>query len=377
METIRRLQRRTPSWHCKCSPTQWGFYKKSPWPPEAKNKKMSLILRNVSKSFKEFALKGINLKIEQGEYFVILGPSGAGKTLILEMIAGLLPPDSGRVLGVEGRKTGFIYQDYMLFPHLDVYENISYGLRMQKKKKEEIKSIVEKLAEELNISHLLGRDVLHLSGGEKQRVAIARAMAISPDIFLFDEPTAALDRNARIKTHSLFLDWHKRDRKSTFIHVTHDFEEALSLGDRIGILIDGCLVQCGLPDDVFNHPLSKEVADFLGYRNVYGGPVKNSTLYIDGTVVTVPVENAEHIYIAIRSDDVILSRGKFKSSARNAFPGVVKNVLKKASVIEVILDIGIILSIDITRKSYEEMDIKIGDRLWATFKVSALKVFEH
>jgi molybdate/tungstate transport system ATP-binding protein len=338
---------------------------------------MSLILRNVSKSFKEFAVKGINLKIEQGEYFVILGPSGAGKTLILEMIAGLLPPDSGRILGVEGRKKGFIYQDYMLFPHLDVYENISYGLRMQKKKKEEIKPIVEKLAEELNISHLLVRDVLHLSGGEKQRVAIARAMAISPDIFLFDEPTAALDRNARIKTHSLFLNWHKRDKKSTFIHVTHDFEEALSLGDRIGILLDGNLVQCGPPDDVFNHPLNKEVADFLGYRNVYGGPVKNNTLYIDGTAVTVPVENAEHIYIAIRSDDVILSRGKFESSARNAFPGEVKNVLKKASVIEVSLDIGIILSIDITRKSYEEMDIKIGDRLWATFKVSALKVFEH
>ncbi|NIM13386.1 MAG: ATP-binding cassette domain-containing protein [Candidatus Aminicenantes bacterium] len=338
---------------------------------------MSLILRNVSKSFKEFAVKGIDLKIEQGEYFVILGPSGAGKTLILEMIAGLLPPDSGKILGVEGRKTGFIYQDYMLFPHLDVYENITYGLRMQKKKKEEIKPIVEKLTEELNISHLLGRDVLHLSGGEKQRVAIARAMAISPDIFLFDEPTAALDRNARIKTHSLFLDWHKKDKKSTFIHVTHDFEEALSLGDRIGILLDGCLVQYGPPDEVFNHPLNKEVADFLGYRNVYGGPVRDNTLHIDGTAIAVPVENAEHIYIAIRSDDVILSRGKFESSARNAFPGEVKNVLKKASVIEVILDIGIILSIDITRKSYEEMDIKIGDRLWATFKVSALKFFEH
>jgi molybdate/tungstate transport system ATP-binding protein len=338
---------------------------------------MSLILRNVNKSFKDFAVKGIDLKIEKGEYFVLLGPSGAGKTLILEMIAGLLKPDSGEILGVKGRKTGFIYQDYMLFPHLDVYDNIAYGLKIRKKRKEEIEPVVERLAEELNISHLLERDVLHLSGGEKQRAAIARAMAIEPDLFLFDEPTAALDRNARIKTRSLFLDWHKKDKNSTFIHVTHDFEEALSLGDRIGVLIDGQLIQCGTPDHVFNHPVNKEAADFLGYRNVYGGPVRDHTLHIDGTAVTVPVENADHIFVAIRSDDIILSAQQFASSARNVYHGVVKNVLKKSSVVEIILDIGILLSIDITRKSYEEMDIKTGDRLWATFKVSALKVFEH
>ena len=338
---------------------------------------MSLRLENVSKNFKEFAVKDIDLEIQKGEYFVILGPSGAGKTIILEMIAGLLPPDSGKILGMENQKTGFIYQDYMLFPHLSVYNNIAYGLNIRKKKKNEIKSIVEKLAVELNISHLLTRDVLNLSGGEKQRAAIARAMAISPDIFLFDEPTAALDRNARLKTQSLFLNWHKGDQNSTFIHVTHDFEEALSLGDRIGILLEGRLVQCGTPDYVFNHPLNKEVADFLGYRNVFGGPVQDNILSINGTAITVPVKSAEHIYIAIRSDDIILSRTKFQSSARNSFSGTVRNVLKKSSIIEVILDIGILLAIDITWKSYEEMDIKVGDQLWASFKVSSLKVFEH
>ena len=338
---------------------------------------MRVLLENVCKSFKEFAVKDINLEIQKGEYFVILGPSGAGKTLILEMIAGLLPPDSGKILGMENQKTGFIYQDYMLFPHLSVYNNIAYGLNIRKKKKEDVKPIVEKLAGELSISHLLTRDVLNLSGGEKQRVAIARAMAISPDIFLFDEPTAALDRNARLKTQSLFLNWHKKDRDSTFIHVTHDFEEALSLGDRIGILLDGSLVQCGTPDHVFNHPASKEVADFLGYRNVFGGPVRDNILYINGTALTVPVKSADHIFIAIRSDDIILSGTKIQSSARNSFSGTVKNILKKSSIIEIILDIGILLAIDITWKSYEEMGIKIGDRLWATFKVSSLKVFEH
>jgi molybdate/tungstate transport system ATP-binding protein len=338
---------------------------------------MSLVLRNVSKVFKDFAVKDINLEIQDGEYFVLLGPSGAGKTLILEMIAGLLTPDSGEIRGAAGRKTGFIYQDYMLFPHLDVYENIAYGLRIRKKKKAETHEFVHRLARELGISHLLDRDVPHLSGGEKQRVAIARAMAISPDLFLFDEPTAALDRNARLNTQSLFLDWHQKDRSATFIHVTHDFEEALSLGDRIGILLNGRLVQCGAPDDVFNRPRDKEIADFLGYRNVFGGPVSDHTLRIDGTSIAVPIKDAAHIYAAIRSDDIILSGEKFQSSARNAFPGTVASILKKSSIVEITLDIGIPLAIDITRKSYEEMNIKTGDHLWATFKVSALKVFPH
>ena len=338
---------------------------------------MNLQLKNISKRFKEFAVEDIDLEIREGEYFVFLGPSGAGKTLILEMIAGLLKPDSGEIRGIEGLKTGFIYQDYMLFPHLDVFENIAYGLKIRKKKKDEIKPVVEKLMDQLGINHLKSRRVTHLSGGEKQRVAIARAMAISPDIFLLDEPTAALDRNTRLKTHAMFLDWHKKDSAFTFVHVTHDFEEALSLGDRIGILINGRLVQCGKPDHVFNHPANKEVADFLGYRNVFGGPVKDNVLHIDGTAITVPVENAKHIYVAVRSDDVILSGKKLESSARNSFPGIVGNILKKSSIIEVIVDIGVLLTVDITRKSYEEMNIAVGDRLWVTFKVSALKVFEH
>jgi molybdate/tungstate transport system ATP-binding protein len=338
---------------------------------------MSLVLKNVNKSFKEFALKDVNLTIREGEYFVILGPSGAGKTLLLEMIAGLLDPDSGTISGAGGKRTGFIYQDYMLFPHLTVYDNIAYGLKIRKTDKAEIRSMVERLAGELNIGYLLDRRITYLSGGEKQRAAIARAMAISPEIFLFDEPTSALDRNLRYETQTMFLNWHKREPSTTFIQVTHDFEEALSLGDRIAILIDGQVVQCGTPDDVFNHPATKQVADFLGYRNVFGGKVADNQMQLGEVSITVPVEQADHIYIAIPSDDIILSKDRFQSSARNAFPGNVQNVLKKSSLIEVNLDIGIPLAVDITRKSYEEMNIKEGDPLWVTFKVSALKVFEH
>jgi molybdopterin-binding protein len=337
---------------------------------------MSLRLENISKCFAEFRVTDIDLEIHNGEYFVILGPSGAGKTLILEMIAGLLPPDSGKIYGIEGQKTGLIYQDYMLFPHLNVFDNIAYGLKIMRSDREAINQQVEATAAKLEIGHLLIRDVLNLSGGEKQRVAIARAMIISPDIYLFDEPTAALDRNARVKTQQLFVQLHK-ETGAIFVHVTHDFEEALSLADRIAILREGKILQCGKPDDVFNNPKTKEIAGFLGYRNVFGGVIDNNIIFIDGIKIMVPKETSAFAYIAIKSDDIIISREEFQSSARNSFKGTVTNVLKKASVAEVILDIGIPLTIDITRKSCEEMAIKTGKKLWATFKVSSLKVFEH
>jgi molybdopterin-binding protein len=337
---------------------------------------MSLRLENISKRYAGFRITDIDLEIHDGEYFIILGPSGAGKTLILEMIAGLLTPDSGKIYGIERQKTGFIYQDYMLFPHLNVFDNIAYGLKIRKTNRLVIDQQVEDVAAKLEISHLLKRDVLTLSGGEKQRVAIARAMIISPDIYLFDEPTAALDRNTRVKTQQLFVQLHK-ETGAIFVHVTHDFEEALSLADRIAILRDGKILQCGRPDDIFNNPKTKEIADFLGYRNVFGGVINNNKIFIDGIEIMVPKETSTFAYIAIKSDDIIISRKKFQSSARNSFKGTVTNVLKRASVAEVVLDIGILLIIDITRKSCEEMAVKTGDKLWATFKVSSLKVFEH
>ncbi len=337
---------------------------------------MSIEMKNVSLALVGFSLEELNLRIQPGEFFVILGPSGAGKTLILELLAGLILPDMGAISGVDRERLGFIYQDYMLFPHLNVMENIGYGLRIRKRPKGEIRQKTRDLAVQLGIGHLLERGVENLSGGEKQRVAIARAMAIEPQVFLVDEPTAALDRNTRALTQQMFMDLHKQS-DATFVHVTHDFEEALALADRIAVILDGRIQQVGTPDQVFNQPASRQIADFLGYKNVFCGPVEDYKIRIDGVTLGVPLEQGDNVYLAIRSDDIFLSRQPIESSARNTLQGTVTNVMKRSAMAEVVLDAGIVLTVDVTRKSCEEMGVGVGDTLFATFKVSSLRVFRH
>jgi molybdopterin-binding protein len=333
-------------------------------------------LENVNKKLGNFHLRDINLTIGNGEYFVLLGPSGSGKTKTIEIIAGLIKPDSGTVSGVKGESIGLIYQDYMLFPHMTVFENIAYGLKFRHLDKASIREKVSAVSEEFCISHLTGKKIDMLSGGEKQRVAIARATVISPGIYIFDEPTSALDRNLKEKTRSLFRELHAETGKK-FIHVTHDFEEAIALADRMGIIFDGRIVQTGTPDAVFGSPVTREVADFLGYKNVIKGSVVNEIFRSKGVEVAVNGPDSDTAYIAVRSDEIILSRERISSSARNSLRGVVKDIIGKSSLVEIILDIGFDLSVDITRKSFKDLKITKGETAWATFKVSSIKVFPH
>ncbi len=337
---------------------------------------MNLQLENVSKKLGNFELNNLSLEIARGDYVVILGPSGAGKTVLLEMICGLIEPDNGVINGIKGLKTGFIYQDYMLFPHMNVYENIAYGLKIRKTDKNKIDKSVKDAAEMLEISHLLERDVINLSGGEKQRVAIARAMVIEPDIYLLDEPTSALDRNLRIKTREMFANLHKATG-STFIHVTHDFEEAIALADKTGILRNGRLVQWGNTQEVFSQPQNRDIADFLGYRNIYCGSIKDYNILINGVELSTSVEQSESACIALRADEIILSQKPFESSARNVLRARVKRVSRKSSGFEIHLDTGFPLVADITSQSFEELEISAGSELFATFKASSIKVFDH
>ncbi|NLX90547.1 MAG: ATP-binding cassette domain-containing protein [Firmicutes bacterium] len=237
---------------------------------------------DVSIKLGDFSLKNVNLEIKEGEFFTILGPTGTGKTVILELIAGLYRPDAGKVFinGVdaenippERREIGFVYQDYALFPHLNVYKNIAFGPQLGKIPSPIIKERVKDLADMLGISHLLKRFPGTLSGGEQQRVSLARAFIMKPRILLLDEPFGALDPNTKRMLCRELKKMHLQYRY-TVVHVTHDFNEAGMLADRIGIILEGRVRQVGVSREVFENPLDQKVASFLGaepLKTVFAG----------------------------------------------------------------------------------------------------------
>lgn len=229
-------------------------------------------LLNVSVALGDFSLKDINLEIAAGEFFSLLGPTGTGKTVLLELIAGFYQPRSGSIF-IDGRDMkntppekrgiGFVYQDYALFPHLDVYKNIAFGLKLKSFPQLEIENCISSLTEMLGISHLLRRYPGTLSGGEQQRVCLARALALSPKILLMDEPFSALDPNTKEMLYKELKRIHLK-YKCTIVHITHDFQEADYLADRVGVILNGRVRQIGTPGEVFEKPWDQKVADFLG-----------------------------------------------------------------------------------------------------------------
>ncbi len=330
-------------------------------------------LKDVFKSYETFSLKGISFKIERGEYLVILGPSGAGKTVVLELIAGLLYPDHGLITGMENKQVGYIYQDYMLFPHMNVMKNICYGLRMRGESRTKQAEVVSNISEILGIDKLLNRDVATLSGGEKQRVAIARAMAIKPEIYLIDEPTAALDIEKRRDVQAFFREIH-RETGTTFLHVTHDFEEALALADRIIVLNGGKIEQIDTPTGIFKNPSNSFVARFVGHRNLFHGSIRNRIFTGENISFNVETPDIESCNVLIKGEEIILSTAPLESSARNCIEGTVKDILKNLYHVEVIIDAGVELRSRISFSSLGQMGIKPGSVLYATFKSSSVKV---
>ncbi|MEA1975396.1 MAG: ATP-binding cassette domain-containing protein [Bacillota bacterium] len=235
-----------------------------------------LKINDLSKKLGNFSLKDINMEIKKGEYLVILGPTGTGKTVILELIAGRYQPDKGSIIfknenlldkNIENRNIGFVYQDYVLFPHLTVKENIEFGAKIKKINIEEINTKLKYFVDIFNIKHLLERFPNTLSGGEQQRVAIARALIVSPELFLLDEPLSALDPHTKTMFQTLLKEIHI-DMKTTTIHITHDFNEALYLADKIAVVNNGEVVQFGTPKEIFEKPNSLFVANFIGANNV-------------------------------------------------------------------------------------------------------------
>ena len=253
-----------------------------------------IVLEHMSISLGEFSLHDIDLRISKGEYLVIMGPSGAGKTILLETIAGLRLPDSGRFLlgGIdastilpENRHIALVYQDYSLFPHMTAFENIAFGLRLRRVAESETEQRVHSLLREFNISHLIHQYPSSMSGGEQQRVALARALAVKPEILLLDEPFAALDPHTREECMRVMLAI-KKSQNLTILHVSHSREDATSVSDRIALIIGGTIVQIGSADDIFHSPRSPAAAKYTGIDNIFKGKV----LRVDGTSSTLDID---------------------------------------------------------------------------------------
>ena len=308
---------------------------------------VSLELKEIKKSFTEgeAVLDNISLEISKGEFITLLGSSGCGKTTTLRIIAGLEQPDAGsvwldgrEVTGLEPnqRDVNTVFQNYALFPHMNVAENIGYGLKLKKVPKSEIRKKVSQMLELVQLEGYEKRKPSELSGGQKQRVAIARALVNNPKILLLDEPLGALDLQLR-RAMQIELKHLQKKLGITFIYITHDQEEAINMSDRIAVMRDGRIEQIGTPDEIYNHPKTSYVATFVGNANILTGIVESiAEEEIDGTSAQITVrtdagkvevsmdtaatsdrgyfpQKGEKVTIAVRSENI-----RFEENKKNA-----------------------------------------------------------
>ncbi len=342
-------------------------------------------VRSISKRLGSLELSDVSLTLAQGECFVLLGPSGVGKTVFLEIIAGLIRPDSGSIFwdGVditktppEQRRFAMVYQDYALFPHLTVGQNIGYGLRATRTDQKTIDGQIRSLAERLQITDILNHQPGTLSGGEQQRVALARALAAKPRLLLLDEPLSALDTNTRQRLRKELAQIHK-DLNVPIIHVTHDPAEAMLLGDRVGVMLGNRIGQIATPGELFRKPSDAGVAEFLGLQNVLKvEKVDEKKCLIDGTWIHANAAGDSTRHIWIKPEEILLSSQPFQSSARNQLICKVIEWENRDALLGVQLVCGALtLTALITHASFEDLHIEAGRQLYATFKSSSIHCF--
>lgn len=346
---------------------------------------MSIVsLTNVEKYYGDNkVVKDLNMEIEEGEFLTLLGPSGCGKTTTLRMIAGFEEATSGNIL-VEGenveqkepyeRNVNTVFQSYALFPHMNIFDNVAYGLKIKKIPKDEIKERVTKMLELVQLAGFEKRKPSQLSGGQKQRVAIARALINRPKVLLLDEPLGALDLKLR-KQMQIELKRLQRKLKTTFIYVTHDQEEALTMSDRIAIMNAGKLEQLDTPTEIYEHPKTKFVAGFIGESNIFEGVVSKKNLenmQIEIECGSVLAENGEYeegesLYLSVRPENVLFSREKQKGFH---LAGTVKDIIYVGSIRKAIVVLPNRQEIKISRLPNEEVP-SVGEGVYLYWDISS------
>ncbi|PPR57212.1 MAG: sn-glycerol-3-phosphate import ATP-binding protein UgpC [Alphaproteobacteria bacterium MarineAlpha3_Bin6] len=332
------------------------------------------------------AVKGISLDIENGEFLIIVGPSGCGKTTTLNMISGLETPTAGEIMigdrvvnDVEpgDRGLGMVFQDLALFPHMSVFENIAFGLRVQKMEDQEVQERVRAAAEALYILPLLYKRPNQCSGGESQRVALARTIVNNPDVFLMDEPLSSLDAKLRVDMRTELKRLHDR-LKATFVYVTHDQAEAMTMADRIVVMNGGKVEQVGSPLDIYDTPMTQFVAGFFGMptMNFLEGVLTSSNgdpIFKSGSLeISLPEESTQNIkdnkvVLGIRSEHVSVSDGALRGQARIIEP------LGDASL--VYFEFG--EEEELVAKVSPELRISPGDQLMFSLQASHCHLFDQ
>jgi spermidine/putrescine transport system ATP-binding protein len=345
-------------------------------------------LRGVSKSIHNHSiLHDIDLEVRNGEFLTLLGPSGCGKTTLLRLISGFEEPSTGEIFidgkNVDGlppflRHVHTVFQSYALFPHMTVYENIAFGLRCQKLPHAEIKNRVAEVLKTVKLEKYAYRKPDQLSGGQQQRVAIARAVVNRPLVLLLDEPLSSLDYRLR-KTMQIELKQLQRKLGITFIFVTHDQEEALSMSDRVVVMHEGRIEQVGTPRQVYEEPQNLTVANFIGEANIFDSEV----IAINDKQVTVNIQGKERIikssrqfdigqkvYILVRPEDLRVWGQSEVEDTNAMFPGVVEEVIYKGTTVDLMVRLDnntLVAATEFFDEDDDRLEYTMGERVWATW----------
>ncbi len=317
-----------------------------------------VLLKGVRKSFGDFvALHELDLEIQEGEFLTLLGPSGCGKTTTLRLIAGFIEPTEGKILlgdedvtqvAPQHREIGMVFQDYALFPHMTIAENIGFGLKERRYPKQDINDRVEELLDLIRLPEVHDRYPAEVSGGQQQRIAVARAVAYPPKVLLMDEPLGALDLKLR-ETMQIELRRIQQELAITTVYVTHDQTEAMNMSDRIVVMNSGRIEQMGGAEDIYNEPRTRFVADFVGQINLFDAnsyEPETGNIKLDGLdqTVRVPVNLAgrgESLSIGVRPEDIGLTNSIESSSDMNHLAGVISGRTFAGNLTRLFVDVGL------------------------------------